>query len=230
MLTDELKRLRYGRFTASESYKLFTKGTGATRATYIRQVAESKLLGWKQELTSSHTEHGNLNEWEAIETFAAMTGLDVRYQGDTFMPYGDDAGATPDALIFDISDRCVATMDAKCPTKKFFEQRVMVVKESKPEYQNSPASMYWQGQMQMLAASSHFGYEVNQHYLVRYLTSGIIDDDGNKIEFDLTESQRMYWKLIEANKEDQARLIEAIKEAAIERDRVINEELLIPIK
>jgi hypothetical protein len=197
-----LSKERIGKFTASIGYHLIPgpRGGTATRDKCIQKRAEEIVTGFQEEFFSRPTEHGKINEFEAGEEFTKLTGLIIESNNQTYMPIDENSGATPDFLEKDFNDIIIATVDTKCPFTKFFEQKMMIINESKPEYQNSPLSMFVQAQMQMRAATvfnAKLGHPpVLKHHLVRYLTSSIIDDDGMKIEIDLPIESRMFWKVI----------------------------------
>lgn len=206
---------RIGNFTASEIYKLFIGGKGATRDSYIFDKAEEKVKGHQKQFRNKHTEHGNLNEFEAINCFAEQTGLITEYLRQEYFPINENCGATPDAKIMDFVGNTIASMDVKCPTETFFKQKMEQIKESKPQYQNVPKAYFYQAQMQMMSL------EVNEHYLVRYLTAMDIDDDGNKIEYNIPLNVRLYYKVITADKKVQSEILELVEQAVKERDELV---------
>jgi len=217
---------RYGRFTASEIFKLVPgeRGGTATRDKYILEKAIEIVQGCELPgFTSRHTEHGNWHEREAIDAFMAASGLTVEYQSDQFLPYGDNAGATPDGLVTDpFTGEIFATVDVKCPTGKFWHQKLDIIQNAKPQFQNSPKEYFYQAQMQMLVASAYYGVPIKKHYLVRYLAEPDMGDYAEPIQFDMDDSLRIYWKVIEADEVAQVCLIELIEQAAIERDELVN--------
>jgi len=222
-----LNKEKLGKFSASESHKLFIGGKGVSRDTYIREKAEEVVRKhFKKTFSNKHTDHGNLNEFEAITTFRDHTGLLVEYLGQQYFPINENCGATPDAKVCDFSGRIIASCDVKCPTESFFTQKLLQIKESKPKYQNVPKDMFYQAQMQMMALTEHnkkLGHpEVTNHYLVRYLTAMDMDDEGNKIEYDLPLNVRLFYKVVTKDADVQAQLLEAIDEASKERDAIVN--------
>ena len=48
-----------------------------------------------------------------------------------------------------------ASIDLKCPTEKFFEQKMMMINNAKPEFQNVPKEYFYQAQMQMMSLSKY---------------------------------------------------------------------------
>ncbi len=92
---------------------------------------------------------------------------------------------------------------------------MIFIKESKPEFQNVPKAMFYQGQMQMLAMG------VKEHYLVRYLTAMGLDYYGNPLEYDLPLESRIFYQKIKADERVQAQIIGLVAEAAKERDLLV---------
>ncbi len=208
-----LSKERLGKFTASEIHKLFTGGT--TRSTYIFEKAEEIVKGHSKEFSNKHTDHGHMHEHEAIENFSEVSGLNAENLMQEFFKINDDCGATPDAKVIDFSETVLASCDVKCPTTTFFQQKMLFIKESKPEFQNVPKAMFYQGQMQMLAMN------VSEHYLVRYLTAMDVDYYGNVVEYDLPLNVRLFYQKIVANDRVQKQIIGLVDEAAKERDLLV---------
>lgn len=198
----QLSKERLGKFTASIAHELIPGprgGTGTRDACIMKRAAEI-VTGFQPEIFTKATQHGIINEHEAIQEFQKLTGLIIEATGQEFLPIDSNSGATPDAFEKDFNDVIIATVDTKCPLTKFFEQKMMLINDRKPEYQNSPLSMFVQAQMQMKAATiknAALGHPpVLKHYLVRYLTSCIVNEDGVKLEIDLPIESRMFWKEI----------------------------------
>ncbi len=209
----QLSSERLGKFTASEIHKLFTGG--ATRSTYIFEKATEIVTGHKKSFSNKHTDHGHMHEHEAITSFGEVAGLITENLLQEFFIINENAGATPDAKVSDFTGTALASVDVKCPTTSFFEQKMLFIKESKPEYQNVPKAMFYQGQMQMLAMN------VEEHYLVRYLTAMDIDYEGNKIEYDLPLNVRLFYQKINADKRVQAQILGLVEAAVKERDLLV---------
>lgn len=221
-----LSNERLGNFTASRISDLFVGGKGVTRDKYIFEKAEEAVKGHGKSFSNRYTDHGNMNEFEAIQSFSELTGLNIEQLGQEYFAINENCGATPDAKVVDFKDVIIASVDAKCPPETFYTQKIMLIKESKPEYQNSPKSMFYQAQMQMMALTEHnrkLGHPpVTEHYLVRYLTSMDIDYDGNKIEYNLPLESRLFYKIIKQDVEVQNKILELVEIAAKERDVLIN--------
>jgi hypothetical protein len=215
----QLSNKRVGRFTASRISELIigVRGGTATRDKYIAQKAVEKHTGIVNRGVKTYAiEHGQFNEYEAIEAFKTVTGLNVVPSMQVFYEYDADSGATPDATIQNFDDVNVATVDAKCPQPdSFFEQKMMLINEGKPEYQNVPKSYYYQAQMQMMSVG------VAEHYLVRYLAEYFEDEMGELIKCELPLEQRIYIAVIKRDEAVCKELDSLIKSAANERDMLI---------
>jgi len=221
MLSNE----RLGKFTASTIHNLFVGGKGATKDSYIMDKAIEAVKGYAKSFSSKHTEHGNINELEALESFIEVTGLNAIYLDSVYFPINENCGSTPDAALVDFDGVMAASIDLKCPTEKFFEQKMMMINDSKPEFQNVPKAYFYQAQMQMMSLTKHnesLGHPaVTNHYLVRYLTSTNYDFDGNKIEIDLPLNVRIFYKIVKADLEVQAKILHEVESASEQRDALI---------
>lgn len=210
-----LSNQRLGKFTASTIHKLFVGGKGATRDSYIFDKAEEIVRGHARSFSNRHTEHGQLNEFEAIESFATYTGMNVEYLEQEYFPINDNCGSTPDAKVVDFSGKTIASVDVKCPTESYFKQKMLMVLESKAEFQNVPKEYYYQAQVQMMSLG------VDTHYLVRYLTKFELDYEGNKIEYDLPLSVRLFYSEIKADPQVQEQILIEVEKAAEQRDKLV---------
>lgn len=230
MLSDEIKLHRAGKFSASQIHKLFVGGNGKTRESYILETAILKLTGYKKDFTSRHTDHGNFYEMEAIEHAKKYFGLNLVWMGDRFIPYGTDAGCTMDCWELELmGDKVVATVDMKCPSTKYFDEKLEFARCLDPEhkskyaaYQFIPKAYFYQGQMQMMVASRELGYDVTTHKVVRYLPDGWHDELDEYHSFGLNPKQRMFVATIKADKAVQDSIDEAIALAIPERDAIMN--------
>lgn len=221
-----LDKAKLGKFSASEGYKLFIGGKGVSRDNYIKEKAEEVVRGhFKKQFKSKDTDHGNMNEFEAITVFKELTGLLVEPLNQQYFPINEDCGSTPDGKVVSFNGIIEASLDAKCPTESFYTQKLLQVKESKPEYQNVPKEMFFQAQMQMMSLTEYnkkLGHPpVEKHYLVRYMTSMDIDDDGNKTEYNIPLEARMFYKEITSDKVVQEQILKAVEVAAKERDALV---------
>lgn len=139
-----------GRFSASGISRLCSEGTGATRNTYIYEIALN-LLGCKPDITTSAMYHGINNEANALDILISVKGgqhnFDFEIGRQKSFKVNDYLSATPDAY-----EEGIWTGDAKCQytIKGFVEQNAKV----------SKAYMY-QIQTQMLALKVDLGYLIN---------------------------------------------------------------------
>lgn len=214
-----LSKERLGRFTASSGWKLYTGGK--TGDSYIFEKAEEIVKGHQKSFSNKDTEHGLENEYEGMQSFGEITGLLVEHGDSKFYKINEDSGATPDGRVVNFSGTVLATVDMKCPTKTFFEQKMMMIESKNPDFQNVPKEMFFQGQIQMLAASINLGYEVNEHYVVRYLTSMDVDYDGNVVEYDLPLETRIFFKKIYKSDFVQHQWLQKVEWAAKQRDQLV---------
>lgn len=162
-----------GRFTGSEIYKLMTtqrggKGFGKTAVSYIyAKQAERNVPAYilrdeeMRELYyervsggSKATRYGTAyeaNARRAFERWAKTKTYDC-----SFVYYGDDMGASPDALVCE--DGKLGVLEIKCPfDPAIFRLYVNEIKDGetlksvRPEY-------WWQMQMEMLCVGADYGY------------------------------------------------------------------------
>lgn len=215
----QLSNKRIGCFTASRISELVigVRGGSATRDKYIKQKAAERHTGIINRGVKTYaTEHGQFNEYEALEAFKTLTGLNIEYGNQEFFNINEDSGATPDGFEVDFDNNKLATIDAKCPQPDaFFEQKLMIINEGKPEYQNVPKSYFYQAQMQMMSVG------VDKHYLVRYLAEYFESENGDLVQCELPLEQRIYYSEIKADKAVQEEILELIKSAVEERELLI---------
>lgn len=223
----QLSKERIGKFTASEGWKLWpgVRGGMATRNTYIFEKAVELTTGQQKQFSNKHTDHGHMHEHDGIVNFAEVSGLNVESLLQEYFPINNYCGATPDAKVVDFSGVIVASCDLKCPTTTFFEQKMALINEAKPEFQNCTKEMFIQGQIQMLALTEHnkkLGHPpVEKHYLVRYLTAMDTDYYGNTIEYDLPLEARIFWKVITADKKWQDEFLSHVDQAKDEQEALV---------
>jgi len=225
----QLSRERIGCFTASRISELVigVRGGTATRDKYIRQKAVEKATGIANRGVKTYAmEHGSFNEYEALEAFQNVSGLNVLIGKQEYFKIDENSGATPDGFVVDFNDVITATIDAKSPQPDgFYEQKMLLIDEGKPEYQNVPKSYFYQAQVQMMAATVHnatLGLSpVNEHYLVRYLAEYFEDENGDLIQVELPVEERIFWSHIKADKKYQDEISEMIRTASAERDLLI---------
>lgn len=226
----EWQKARIGKFTASEVWKLFVqpktneakeKGWWSeTALTYIMEKAVEQITGFKREISAPALEHGNVNEAEAFEAFNEICKLNFTPSASVFFPYMNLGGASPDGVQFCGLD-IEGVSDIKCPYDpvSFFDQKLMMQNCDDQKFQGVPRNYYYQLQMQMLSTGASYGY------LVRYLTSSITDQYGNKYEFALPRNQRLFYKLVKRESSAIEQLIERINSAEIRKQEFIKRML-----
>jgi hypothetical protein len=215
----QLSSKRKGCFTASRISELIpgVRGGTTTRDKYITQKAVELHTGIiKRSAKTYAMEHGSFNEYEANEAFKTVTGLNVVFGSQEFYQFCDNSGATPDGFEIDFDGNKIATIDYKCPQPdSFYEQKMMLINEGKPEYQNVPKSYFYQAQMQMMSVG------VDKHYLVRYLAEYFEDEAGELIQVELPLEERIYYATITKDEAACDELKRLIADAVKERDLLI---------
>lgn len=174
---------KLGGVGASEIGALFTQGglKAKTAQSLAYEKAVELIKGERRSITTVAMQHGIFNESEAFDLLVKPNFPDAQYQSDVSFPIKQGAWATPD--IIEPKEKWVA--DIKCPyTIYTFFKNIKRV----------PTYYLAQSQMQMLATGFDKGY------IVFYLTSNVIDEYGNKIEFDIPISERQTW--IEITKDE----------------------------
>lgn len=185
-----LSQTRVGRFTASNIADLLTQPRtltaeqkarkaegvpvfGSTAMSLIAEKAWERLAGqWNAGPMSRATERGS--ELEAV-AFALLDKhwkpMQKSYVDGGFMPYGDNSGATPDALTENGSE----TVDIKCPWNgNKLLAFAMVSDMDLDALMAWDKTYYWQIQMQMLAAGAEAGWLI---YFDDRLTVLDLDDE-----------------------------------------------------
>lgn len=184
METLEINKI--GGLGASEIGALFTQqGLKAKTAQSLAYEKALELIsGQKRSLTTAAMQHGLFNESDAFTEIIAPNFPNAVYQSDISLLIKEGLWATPDVIDGEIE----VVMDIKCPYTiyTFFENIRKV-----------PAYYIAQCQMQMLATGFTKGY------LVFFLTSNVMDEYGNKIEYDIDINQRHKFIEIEADDEFQ---------------------------
>ena len=116
--------------------------------TYAREKAVEELYGKEQNtIITKDMQRGIDQEPMAIDFFARKnTFYNIGLAG--FIPYGNYAGASPDAVIYNTEDEIISGIEVKCPNRNNFFQIVTKGLEAmKKEY-------FAQVQMQMLVTDT----------------------------------------------------------------------------
>lgn len=191
--------------------------TTKTRDDYIFQKAEELTIGLEEGFFETYdTNHGQFNEYEAHDMFVKTSGLNVVYGEQKYYKINQDAGATPDATIQDFDGKIEATVDYKCPTRSFFQQKMRLIKQMLPQYQYCTKEQYYQAHWQMMATGC------DKHYLVRYLAEYFEDKKtGDLVKIDLPVQTRIYWHVIHRDEKTCEDIRNEIKLASEERDKLV---------
>lgn len=145
---------RYGKFTASEIYKILgIKSFGENGKIYAIEKAIEELYGEMEEnYMTADMERGKNTEPLAFAKFKELKELEfLEVENCSFFVYNEHSGASPDGLVSDN-----AVLEIKCPKSTTFFKLVATNKID-PKY-------YAQMQMQMLCANKEKAYFFN--YLV----------------------------------------------------------------
>lgn len=110
--TDEWYAARLGVVTASNFKAIITKGSGKTRANYMRRLAHEIITGHlaPQNFESAAMQRGNALEPDARNAYQQKTGQTVREVGIAYLNEHKRIAASPDGLIADEGG-----LEIKCP-------------------------------------------------------------------------------------------------------------------
>lgn len=205
-MNQEQKDTRSGKFTASRASDLLVAGTGATRLSYIYDVAAS-MFGCHENIETAQMRHGIVNQTNAFTLVVKPNFKDAIWY-DQYMKINDHAGASPDCFVNE-----TIPMDIKCPTS-IDSYSSEVAKYSKLDASKTNAGYYVQVQVQMLTTEAPYGY------LLFYLTKfeSYMEQDWREYAVPLDHR----YKLIkfDRNEELQDTWLKAVDEAVIRRDRI----------
>lgn len=165
---------RYGKFTASEIYKILgIRGLGETGKSYAIDKAIEQLYGEMEEnFVSYDMQRGTDTEPLAFAKFKELKELDfLEVENCGFFEFEEHAGASPDGLVSDN-----AILEIKCPKSSTFFKLVAT--------NEIDAKYYAQMQMQMLATNRIKAYFFNYlvHEGVEYHHEIIVNRDEVMIE------------------------------------------------
>ncbi len=110
--SDEWYAARLGVVTASNFKAIITKGSGKTRANYMRKLAHEIITGHiaPQTFESAAMQRGNNLEPEARYKYQKQTGLTVSEVGIAYLDENKRIAASPDGLIAEEGG-----LEIKCP-------------------------------------------------------------------------------------------------------------------
>ena len=96
--SDKWDAIRLGKVTGSNASKVLAKGEYKTRWTYMKQLANERLYGKRQDhFCSADMERGTELEPLARNHYEDITGVKVQQGG--FIEHSEDVGFSPDGLI-----------------------------------------------------------------------------------------------------------------------------------
>lgn len=168
------KKERYGKFSASEIYKLLgITALGGTGKSYAIEKAIEELFGEMEENYISYDmQQGIDTEPLAFAKFKELKELEfLEVSNCSFFKFNDHAGASPDGLVSNNS-----VLEIKCPKSTTFF-KLVATNEIDSKY-------YSQMQMQMLCTGSDRAYFFNYliHEGTEYYHEIIVERDEDMIE------------------------------------------------
>lgn len=191
-IESEWLKKRWGKFTASEVYKLMTcenqDGLPKGAMSYVVKKAAESLTDFTPEpYMNAAMQWGIDHEPEAVDAFMALTGLTVTHckDGQEFID-GGHVGGTPDGII----PSEFSGLEIKCPNSDTHLSYLQV--KTGADLKAEAVQYYWQVQcLMMLTQSLHW-------YFVSY--------DPRFID----ERLRLHIAMIEASAKDIAKLRERL--------------------
>jgi len=191
---------RVGCFSASNISRLMAGGGGATRKSYILEVATEVVIGQRPQLDTAAMKHGIANQMNAYEFVLKPLFKGVQWV-DKYTPINSNCGASPDCVWMGNFP-----IDIKCPFEidTYLEQ----IEKVKPSY-------FAQIQMQILAVKGTDGA------LCTYLTKKEEWGSDNWLEYPLPLEDRFRVEPIKKDEETCDRILLAVEKAAPERDLYI---------
>lgn len=202
--SDDWKKERYGKFTASEIHKLLgikalgIKALGETGKSFAIEKAIEELFGEMEEnYISFDMQNGIDTEPLAFDKFKQLKSLEfLEVTNCNFFPLGLHAGASPDGLV-----GTDAVLEIKCPKSTTFFKLVAT--------NEIDAKYYAQMQMQMASTNRNKAYFFNYliHEGIEYYHEIIIERNEEMIKKILDrldeaiEIKKEYINLINTNKQ-----------------------------
>ncbi|HRH54449.1 MAG TPA: YqaJ viral recombinase family protein [Chitinophagales bacterium] len=205
-MNQEQKDTRSGKFTASRASDLLVAGTGATRLSYIYDVAAS-MFGCLEPFDNAHTRHGVTNQHDAFISVVKPNFKNAIWY-DQYKAINDNAGASPDAYVEE-----GIPLDVKCPTS-IDSYSSEVHKYSNVITSKTNAGYFVQVQVQMLTTNAPYGY------LLFYLTKFRSYMETDWTEYIMPLAHRYTLIKFDRNEELQDTWLKAVDEAVIRRDRI----------
>jgi hypothetical protein len=152
----------YDDFIRAERARLGELTLSAGAKTYAEEKAMELLFGedeYEPQLQTLDMKRGNDRESGACADLAMRLDTDLFCTGDNqrFIPWGNDAGATPDGRIGSVDG---VTFDVKSPKRANHLSNILTVTGNESLFKASPI-YYWQQQCQIAAAEQDYGYWVS---------------------------------------------------------------------
>jgi hypothetical protein len=190
---------RYGKFTASEIYKLLgARGLGETGKTYAIDKAIEQLYGQMNEnFVSYDMQRGIEQEPLAFEKFKSIVSLDfLEVETCGFFEDSEHSGSSPDGLVSDDG-----ILEIKCPNSTNFF-KVVATGEIDPKYF---AQMQKQMNDTKRSKAYFFNYLIHEgkeyhHLIIVNRDEDFITNMIDRIE-QATEIKTEYINLINNNKQ-----------------------------
>ncbi len=191
---------RVGCFSASNISRLMAGGGGATRKSYILEVATEVVIGERPQLDTAAMKHGVANQMNAYEFVLKPLYKGVQWV-DKYIAINENCGASPDCVWLGNYP-----IDIKCPFEidTYLEQ----IEKVKPSY-------FAQIQMQIMAVKGEEGA------LCTYLTRKEEWGSDTWQEYPLPLEDRFRVEPIKKDEETCDRILTAVEKAAPERDLYI---------
>jgi hypothetical protein len=191
---------RVGCFSASNISRLMAGGGGATRKSYILEIATEVVVGQRPQLDTAAMKHGIANQMNAFEFVLKPLYKGVQWV-DKYIPINENCGASPDCVWLGNYP-----IDIKCPFEidTYLEQ----IEKVKPSY-------FAQIQMQILSVNGEEGA------LCTYLTKKEEWGSDTWSEYPLPLEDRFRVEPIKKDEETCDRILLAVEKAAPERDLYI---------
>lgn len=197
--SNEWFEARYGKFTASEIYKLLgIKALGETGKSYAIEKAIEELYGEMEEnYVTADMERGKNTEPLAFAKFKYLKELEfLEVSNCSFFKFNDHAGASPDGLVSDN-----AILEIKCPKSTTFFKLVAT--------NEIDAKYYAQMQMQMMCTGREKAYFFNylihdgteyHHEIIVYRDEELIKKIASRL-VEAIEIKKEYINKINKNKQ-----------------------------
>ena len=191
---------RVGCFSASNISRLMAGGGGATRKSYILEVATEVVIGERHQLDTAAMKHGVANQMNAYEFVLKPLYKGVQWV-DKYIAINENCGASPDCVWLGNYP-----IDIKCPFEidTYLEQ----IEKVKPSY-------FAQIQMQIMAVKGEEGA------LCTYLTKKEEWGSDTWSEYPFALEDRFRVEPIKKDEETCDRILTAVEKAAPERDLYI---------